>query len=147
VHNLFNHVYPTLLTTGIMAASSTDHYTDCLDMRGYEGVAFIINSNTTGATAFTAYAQMSATSSGTGTFVDVYGSTVSHTTGFNVQAAVEVIDVFRPKYRWVRCYVDRGTTDESMSIMALQYRPISAPPSFSTAAGISDVNIVVGSSS
>lgn len=148
MHNLFNHVYPTYLSTGTIAASSTDYTSNALDMRGYEGVAFLLATLTTGATAFTAYAQLGASSSSDATFVDVFGSTVTHTTGFNALHALEVIDVFRPKYRWARCVVNRGTTDESVaSIIALQYRAGLMPPGFSTAAGVADVNIVIGTSS
>ncbi len=149
MHNLFAHVYPVLLSTGIAASdTSTDHYTSCVDTRGYEGVAFLVGTETTGTAAFTAYAQLSATSSATGTFVDVYGSTVTHTTGFATAQALEVIDVFRPNKRWARVYVDRGTTGESInSVIALLYRAHSVPTSFSTEMAVSDVNIVVGTSS
>ncbi len=146
-HNLGVAVYPVLLSSAI-TASSTDHYTACVDTRGYDGVQFLLDMETTGATAFTAYAQLSATSSGTGTFIDVYGSTVTHTTGFNVQQALCGIDVFRPSRRWARVYVDRGTTDEAIhSVIALLYRASAEPTSPTTGSGISDWNIVRGTSS
>lgn len=149
MHNLFAHCTPVLLSSAIAASdTSTDHYTNCVDTRGYQGVAFIVNSETTDSSAFTAYAQLSATSSGTGTFIDVYGSTVSHSTGFAGAQAMEVIDVYRPSRRWARVYIDRGTTGESIhSVTALLYKPNTVATSFSTAQGVSDVNIVVGTSS
>lgn len=150
MHNLFSHVYPNYLSSGLIEASatSTDYTTNAVDMRGYEGVAFLIAGRTCGAAAFTAYAQLGASSSSDATFIDVYGSTVSHTTGFNANHALEVIDVFRPKYRWARCVVDRGATGEQInSIIALQYRAGLMPTGFSTALNVSDVNCVIGTSS
>lgn len=148
MHNLFSHVYPNYLSSGFVGESSTDYTTNAVDMRGYEGVAFLIAARTCGNSAFTAYAQLGASSSSDATFIDVYGSTVSHTTGFNANYALEVIDLFRPKYRWARCVVDRGTTGETInSIIALQYRAGLMPPGFSTTLNVSDVNIVIGTSS
>ena len=149
MHNLFNHCYPVYIQKRLAgSAGSTDHYTECVDTRGYEGVAFLIGTRTCGTAAFSAYAQISATSSDTGTFVDVYGSTVTHTTGFNAQQALTIIDVFRPNKRWARVYIDRATTHEELDgVTALLYRSAFAPTGFSTGYGISDVNIVVGTSS
>jgi hypothetical protein len=148
-HNLSAGIQTVLLSSTVAASgTSTDHYTNCVDTRGYQGVRFILVTDTTGAAAFTAYAQLSATSSGTGTFIDVYGSTVTHTTGFNAASAVEVIDVYRPNKRWARVYFDRGATGEVITaVVAELYRPQIEDGSFSTAYGVSDVNIVQGTSS
>jgi len=149
LHNLGAAVYPVLLSTTIaVSATSTDHYTGCVDTRGYDGVLFLVDTETTAETAYTAYAQLSATSSGTGTFIDVYGSTVTHSTGFGTGQVLLGIDVFRPSRRWARVYVDRGTTGELIhSVTALLYRAQSEPTSPSTARGIADWNIVRGTSS
>lgn len=148
-HNLGAQIYPVLLSTGIaVSATSTDHYTDCVDTRGYDGVQFLLDVGTTAETAYTAYAQLSATSSGTGTFIDCYGSTVTHTTGFGTGQVLMGIDVFRPSRRWARVYVDRGTTGELIyGVIALLYKAGETPTSPSTARGIADWNIVRGTSS
>jgi len=147
MHNLSNHVQWTYSSGLAASGTSTDITSAWYDMRGFEGVAFLIGTETTGATAFTAYAQLSATSSGGGA-VSVYGSTVTHTTGFATAVAGLVIDVFRPNKRYVNFIVDRGTTDESMGgYWVAQYRPGLAAPSQTTGRNISDCNIVVGTSS
>jgi hypothetical protein len=150
MHNLFQHVYPILLSSGeAVSGTSTDWYTDCVDTRGYEGVAFICNTETSDLTDFHAYAQLSATSSGTGTFIDVYGSTVTHTTGFTASdPALLIVDLYRPVQRWARMYFDRETTGELVTnVIALLYRPQLSSPGWSTGMGIADLNIVIGASS
>ncbi|MFA6305709.1 MAG: hypothetical protein WC651_03195 [Candidatus Gracilibacteria bacterium] len=150
LHNLSNIVETVLLSSTIPASgTSTDRYTDCVDTRGYQGVRFVCVTDTTHATAgFSGYAQLSATSSGTGTFYDVYGSTVTHTTGFITASAVEVVDIYRPLWRWARMYFDRATTAESIvCVIAELYRSQIEDGGFSTSYGVSDVNIVIGASS
>jgi len=149
LHNLGAAVYPVLLSSGIAASdTSTDHYTNAVDTRGYDGVQFLVVTETTAETAYTAYAQLSATSSGTGTYIDVYGSTVTHSTGFGTGQAVLGIDVFRPSRRYARVYIDRGTTGEVIrGVFALLYRAQTEPTSPSTGQGIADWNIVRGTSS
>ncbi len=150
LHNISNDIQTVLLSSTVPASgTSTDRYTDCVDTLGYDGVRFVCVTDTTHATAgFSGYAQLSATSSGTGTFIDVYGSTVSHSTGFVVASAVEVIDIYRPSRRWARVYFDRATTAESIAaVVAELYRAQDEPTGFSTALGVSDVNVVRGTSS
>lgn len=152
MHNLFAHTYPELInSTGIAVSdTSTDHYFDAQDMRGYEGVSYlcVIRSATaTGTGAANIHAEMSATSSGTGTWVDVSGSASYQSTAWAADDVGLIVDVYRPMYRYVRLYVDRDSTHDSVvCAWALKYRPGLMPTSYSTALGVADVTIVVGSS-
>ena len=147
MHNLSNHVYTSLLSTGV-AASSTDWNHAGLDMRGYEGVRFVVGVDSTSTGAPNAQVEMAATSS-FASAIDVAGSAAFLTTGFSTGQATAVLitDVLRPMYRWVRLLVDRVTTGESIHFaIAEQYRPGLLPTTFSTAVNIAAQTIKVGSS-
>ena len=150
-HNLFYNVTPMLLTSGIAVSdTSTDWDSGFLDMKDYQGVAFlaVIDSTSTGG-SLNLHVEMCATSSVGGTGIDVDASAAYHSTGFSTGqgSAVLITDVFKPQYRWVRPYVDRVTTGESIvNLMALFYRPSAAPTTWSTGQSICDVTIVVGTS-
>lgn len=149
MHNLTNQVYPSLLSTGVaVSGTSTDWNHSGLDMRGYEGVRFIVGVDSTSTGASNAHVEMAATSS-FASAIDVNGSAAYMTTGFTTSQATAVLitDVYRPQYRWVRLMVDRATTGESIAFAyAEQYRATALPTSYSTAVNISDVQLSVGSS-
>ena len=149
-HNLSNSVYTSLLSTGVaVSGTSTDWNHAGLDMRGFQGVRFVLGVDTTGTGVdINAHVEMAATSS-FASAIDVASSAVYLTTGFTTGQATAVLitDVFKPTYRWVRLYVDRNTTGESIAFaLAEQYRPGLLPQSGSTAVNISDIEIRVGSS-
>lgn len=149
MHNLTAHVLTSLLSTGVIASdTSTDWGSGALDMRGYEGVRFIVGVDSTSTGCSNAHCEM-ATTSGFGTAIDVNASAAYFTSGFTTGQATGVLvtDIFRPSYRWVRLMVDRATTGESIAFaMAEQYRPGLMPTSPSTAVNIADETIAVGTS-
>lgn len=149
MHNLSNSVYTSLLSTGVAASdTSTDWNHSGLDMRGFEGVRFIVGVDSTSTGASNAHVEMAATSS-FASAIDVNASAAYLTTGFTTSQATAVLvtDVFRPTYRWVRLMVDRATTGESVAFaLAEQYRAGLLPQSYSTAVNIADVQISLGTS-
>lgn len=149
MHNLTAHVLTSLLSTGVAASdSSTDWNHGGLDMRGYNGVRFIVGLDSTSTGCSNAHVEMAATSS-FASAIDVNASAAYMTTGFTTGqgTAVLVTDVLKPSYRWVRLMVDRATTGESIAFaVAEQYRPNLMPTSPSTAVNIADETIVQGSS-
>jgi hypothetical protein len=151
MHNLFGHAEAVLVSTGLVASNtSTDFYTNGVDTRGYDAIAFIAHLDCTGtpSTTFGIAVQMSATSSALGTWINAYGSTALYSTGLAVDSGLVISDVFKPKYRWARIYVDRGTTGESIiSVSALRYRAHFGAPAASTTYGVAGLTMAMATSS
>lgn len=149
MHNLFHHVYPIELSTGVAVSdTSTDVTFEYQDTRGYQGVSFVLhlNDTTNPSTATWVYAEMCGTTDGTA--VEVYGSSALLTTGWAGDSGLFVIDVFNPSYRYVRPMWDRTSTGQSViSAVALLSRAHLMPVSYSSAKGVIDVQVCVGSSS
>ena len=149
MHNLTAHVLTSLLSTGVAVSdTSTDWNHAGLDMRGYEGVRFIVGVDSTDTTGHNAHCEMAATSS-FASAIDVANSAAYLTTGFTTGQATAVLitDVYRPRYRWVRLMVDRATTGQSIAFaVAEQYRAGLMPTSPSTGVNISDETITAGTS-
>jgi hypothetical protein len=141
MHNLFNHAELVQISSGL-TASSTDHEYAAVDTRGYQAVAFIgsIDSSAGSGTLAYAYAQLSASSSAGATAIDVYGSTASLSSDWGGDVGSFGIDVYNPRYRWARLYVDR-------TAYALLYRARFAAPTQSTAKDIIQVKVAQGASS
>ena len=152
MHNLFSHAKLVELSSGVAASdTSTDHYFDGVDMRGYDGVAFgvhIVSTGTSTSLLADLSAQMCASSSGDATWTNCYGSTASWSTGMQADTGFLITDVFKVSKRYARPYLDRKTTGEAvLSAFALLYRARLEPTSPSTGEGVPDIAIVVATSS
>lgn len=149
MHNFTAHALTSLLSTGVAASdTSTDWNHAGLDMRGYQAVRFIVGVDSTSTGVSNAHVEMAATSS-FATAIDVNASAAYQTTGFTTSQATAVLitDVINPSYRWVRLFVDRASTGESIVFaVAEQYRANLVATTFSTAVNISDETIAQGTS-
>jgi len=97
-------------------STGTTSLTEAVDMANFQGVVFLGNSGTTG-TALTLTASHGASTTG---FVALSGGTHA-TTGGN---DIGVLDVYRPRKRYVRCVATSATTvNIRMSLYAIRYGP------------------------
>lgn len=135
MHNLFRNVKVTRSVDYTAAsATSTDINGGILDMAGFEGVAFVALINGTPTSAgFLMKAEMGTSSSlSTGNAVEIDDSAVNVTT--SIANGILILDVYKPQYRYVRCVLDRVTTDDIPDgVLAFQYGAGNAPVTHSTA--------------
>lgn len=118
--NLSKDVKVTLVAAGATSAGTAINST-AVDMSGFEGVIFIgsIATANAGNTALAAQA----TTSG-GSYADLAGTTVAP----GDSGDSFLIDVYRPRERYVRCEIDRsGTNTVTGDIYAIQYTAASKP--------------------
>ena len=102
------------------AAGTTARNSSAVDMQGWEGVLFIALFGALTATQVTAIKAQQATSSG-GAFSDLAGTKVGPLADADDNKAL-VLDVKRPRERYVRCVVDRDTADAVIDgVIAIQY--------------------------
>lgn len=93
-----------------------------VDMSGYEGVLFVTSFGTA-ASDNTVNAAQSSDDGSTDAYADLEGTSVaSGTSDEDVW-----VDVFRPRLRYVRLEVARGTTTTMGDIWAIQYGPRTLP--------------------
>lgn len=132
IHNLMRNVALVNVSSAV-TGSTSDHTFAGVDMRGYEGIAWVFcptGNLTTGAS----FKVQGATSSGfsTGTRSDLTGTSIDATT--TIADGAVVIDIYRPEHRWVRgVMVKTSTGDTVNSAVALAYNPAFAPVTHSTA--------------
>lgn len=109
-----------------VAAGTTDQNSAAVDMSGFDGVVFIGAVGTLTATAVTGLKAQQDTDSGMGTAADLEGSLASiPDSGSN---GVAIVDIYRPKERYVRAVFDRGTANAVLDgIIAIQYKGKKAP--------------------
>ena len=120
--NLSAHTKLTLVKVGL-ATGTTAVNSDAIDMEGFEGVMFFGTLTTANAGNSANIAQ--ATTSG-GTYADLAGTKI--VPGDNGDSFM--IDVYRPRERFVRCELDRsGATPITGDIYALQYGAAVKPTS------------------
>jgi len=130
MHNLLRNVKITRVSSGL-SASTTDHNCTAVDMRGFEGVAFVASFGALTTAAVTFMKGQEATSSGA-TYSDLLGTAVN--VDDQGSDLVALLDIFRPKDRWVRAVIDRGTANAVVdSVVAMQYRALDAAVTHSTA--------------
>jgi hypothetical protein len=146
MHNLANYVFITNRSAAL-AAGSTVHNYEAVDMSGYDGAMFIVTVSTfTTASVTNAHAEMSATSS-FASASDIAGSAVNFLSTEYSADVSGVIDIYRPEQRWVRLVLDRATANASIaSPIILQYNANKLPATYSTVR-VADVVILAGTSS
>lgn len=136
-----NEKYILASTPTAGAAGQTDVASSIIDTAGYEGVKFLVpfGAITTGAVTSVVAQQNSANS--TSGMASLSGTSV--TVADSADNKLVVIDVNRPKERYVRCLVDRATQDAVVGgIIAVLYGPRKAPVTNDDAT-IIDVKTVV----
>lgn len=113
-----------------VAAGTTDQNGTGLDMSGYDGVVFIASFGALTANQVTLLkAQQSDDDGSTDSYGDLEGTatTALADTDGNKQL---VLDIVRPRKKWVRPVIDRGTANAVIDgITAIRYRARSVPTS------------------
>lgn len=130
-------IHPTLLhnvkVTRVLAAQADGTGTqsgDILDMSGWEGVLFIAKFDDVDNTAvLTLQAQQNTVNSGTG-MATLSGNSTYTAAAADADDDVLVLDVYRPRERYVRPQVVIGTANATTAcILAIQYGPRVLPTS------------------
>lgn len=108
------------------AAGTSDVNGSVIDMEGYEGVMFIVAFGTITSGAVTSIKVQQGSQSNLSDAADLEGTSVSVAdTAFNKLA---IVDVYRPRERYVRVVVDRGTQNAVIDGgIAIQYGPRELP--------------------
>jgi hypothetical protein len=103
----YNAKVLTAITPTAGAANTTDINGTTLDMQGFDGVMVIVRMGTITANAVTSIKMQQDTDSGAGTMADLLGTSI--TVADDDDDQVFVIDLYKPRERYVRVVVDRGT--------------------------------------
>ena len=118
--NLSQNVKITKVHAYEGAAGST-HYSDILDMAGFEGVVFLASIGTAAANNGVAVQQDT----------DVLGGTMADLEGSKILSDATqtdfVTELIKPTERYVRLSVLRGTSTTIEAMWAIQYGPRKAP--------------------
>jgi hypothetical protein len=126
-HNLFKGTEVRQSLGHVVAGTSVQAGTP-IDTFGYQGVAFVVSYGALTATQVTnAKAQGGLASNGSDA-ADLAGS---HTTALldTQSATLQVIDIYRPAYRYITPVVNRGTANaEILGVTAILYNAEIAPP-------------------
>lgn len=111
-----------------VAAGSTDSNGTGIDMRGYDGITFIVAFGTITATAVTGIkVQQSDDNGSSDDYTDLTGSAQS--VADTDSNKIVVTEVFRPTKRYVRVVVTRATANAVIDgIFAILTRPQVGPP-------------------
>ena len=110
-----------------VAAGTTDVNSTGVDTQGYEGVMFQILFGAITATAVTnVHAEQSSDDGASDAYADLAGTSVTVNDDDDNQIAW--LDINRPRERYVRCVVDRGTANAVIDgIVAILYNPAKQP--------------------
>ena len=123
--NLSKNVKVTRVMNGV-AAGTTDQNSSIIDMSGWDGVLFLAAFGVITATAVTSIKVQQDTDPAGGTMADLAGTAVTVADDDDNQVAG--VDVYRPRERYVRLVIDRGTANAVIDgVVAIQYRGSKAP--------------------
>lgn len=105
-----------------VAAGTTDINSSEVDMQNFEGVKFYVLFGAITAGAVTSIKAQQDTVTGMAGAADLEGTALTVADDDDNQIAI--LDVYRPRERFVRCVVDRGTQNAVVDgIIAVQYGP------------------------
>ena len=104
-----------------VTAGTTDINSSSVDMQGFDAVQFIVAFGAITASAVTSVKlQQSSDDGSSDSWADLEGT--SQTVADNDDNQLFILDHARPRERYVRCVVDRGTQDAVVDgIIAMQY--------------------------
>lgn len=105
---------------------------DSVDMDGWDGVLFVANFGTAAADN-AIHAEGSSDDGGSDAFADLAGSEVDLTSGS--EEGLQVLDIRRPKERYVRPIALRGTSSTLDFILAIRYSHNTSLPTTLAVAG------------
>lgn len=111
-----------------VAAGTTDQTSSIIDMNGFEGVRFIALFGTLTATQVTSMKAQQGAAAAMGDAADLAGSSVGPLADADSNEML-ILDVYRPRERYVRVVIDRGTANAVIDgVIAEQYGPRTEPP-------------------
>jgi len=139
--SLLNDVKVTVVSPAATAATTAIE-SDILDMSGYEGVVFIaMLGDVSDTSVLTLAAQQNIANSGTG-MATLAGNATFTAGASNADSKALVLDVYRPRERYVRAYFTRATANAVMGgIIAIQYGAAKKPQS--QAASVIDSETII----
>jgi hypothetical protein len=110
-----------------VAAGTSDQTSSIIDMQGYEGVMFLASFGTLTATQVTSMRAQQGAAAAMGDAADLEGSTVGPLADDDDNQCL-VLDVYRPRERYVRVVIDRATANAVIDgVVAIQYGPREKP--------------------
>ncbi|MBX9877625.1 MAG: hypothetical protein K2Y22_04135 [Candidatus Obscuribacterales bacterium] len=128
--NLLKHAKLIQVKTSSVAGTS-DITSDTVDTEGYDGVAFLVPFGTITSGAVTSIKAQQGAASGMGDAADLLGS--AQTVADTESDKSFWMDLSKPRERYVRCIVDRGTQNAVVGpIFAILYGPRVKPVSHGT---------------
>ena len=108
------------------AAGTTDIEGTTLDMQGFDGVMAIVRMGTITSTAVTSIKMQQGAASDLSDAADLLGTAI--TVADDDDGQTFIIDLYKPRERYVRVYVDRGTANAVVaSAEYVQYGPRNIP--------------------
>lgn len=120
-HNLTDNV-KTVRAKAASAAGATDIESDIMDTLGFEGIRFIVPFGTITSGAVTSVKAQQDVANAAGGMADIIGTGI--TVADTDDDKLVILDIFRPKERYVRCVVKRATQNAVVGeIIAELYRP------------------------
>ena len=121
-----------------VAAGTSAQNGSILDMQRYEGVLFIALFGTLTATQVTSIKAQQDTDSAGGTMADLYGTLVGPLADADSNKCL-VLDVLKPRERYVRCVVNRATANAVIDgVIAIQYAAGKAPTAHAASVAFSE---------
>ena len=110
-----------LLTTAAGAAGTADINSDEVDTQNWDGVMFIVKFGPIVSGAVTSIKAQQDTVTGMAGAADLAGTGI--TVADTDDDKLKVLDIFKPRERFVRCVVDRATQNATVnSIVGIRYR-------------------------
>lgn len=120
-----------VITPTAGAAGTSDINSSILDMAGFESVLFLITLGAITSTAVTSIKAQQGAASNMSDAADLEGT--AQTIADTDDEKVFYLEIVKPRERYVRLVVDRGTANAVVaSAVAIQTRPTAAPVSHGT---------------
>jgi len=124
-----------------VAAGTTDQNGSILDMQGFDGVMFIALFGTLTATQVTSLKAQQDTDVAGGTMADLLGTNTGPLADADSNKCL-VLDVYKPRERYVRCVVDRGTANAVIDgVIAIQYKASKRPTAHAASVAFSESHV------
>jgi len=118
----------TAITSAAGVADTADITGTILDMSNYEGVLMIVRFGVITGSAVTSIKAQQDAAAAMGGAADLEGTSI--TVADDDDDQIFIIDLYRPRERYVRLYVDRGTQNAVVaSAVYIQYGPRKKPVS------------------
>lgn len=128
--NLLKNIKIQEVLAPVAAASDTDSNSDILDMQGYDGVMFIVPITDSAATGVATLTIEQNTANSDSGMAALSGATATATCTVNddLNDTLLIVDVYRPRERYVQGVIASGTANIAFgNMIAIQYQGRKAP--------------------